>query len=95
MPTKKRYKKAVLIIYRSENGRDGWAPVPPKDVPAWVRTPDNIARMVDGEQCMKADEGPSGSAWYRGVLPPDDLARIGAENAKRARRAEKVARVVH
>lgn len=93
---RKRYKKAVVIIYRSANGRDGWEPVKPEDVPPWVTHPDNMAKLVDGLECMDTAEGEKGGYWYRGVLPPDELARIDAANAKRARRAERNAkRVIH
>jgi hypothetical protein len=58
-------KYAVLVIYKSANGRDGWVPVAEKDVPAWVKKPETIGRLIKGEACMKADEGKSGSEWYR------------------------------
>lgn len=59
------FAQALLVILRSPNGRDGWTPVKPEDVPAWVKAPDNMAKLVAGEMCMKADEGQSGSDWYR------------------------------
>jgi len=58
-------KFAVLVIYKSENGRDNWQPVAQKDVPAWVKEPKTIGRLIKGEACMKADEGKNGSEWYR------------------------------
>ena len=83
-------KQATLIIYRSENGRDGWQPVMPDDVPGWVSNPITLGRLIAGEECMKADEGGNGSAWYRAVkvLSDEDVARIEKAKAKRARRAK-------
>ena len=57
--------EALLVIMRSANGRDGWTPVAPADVPAWVKEGGNMAKLVAGEMCMKADEGMKGSDWYR------------------------------
>lgn len=57
--------QGLLVILKSDNGRDGWTPVMPEDVPEWVKAPDNMARLVAGEMCMKPDEGEKGSAWYR------------------------------
>jgi len=61
-------KQARVVIEASVNGRDedSWHPVHEKEVPEWVKDPDNMARMVlRGEQCMKCDEGDKGSLWYR------------------------------
>lgn len=58
-------QQALLVIYRSRNGRDNWEPVLPDDVPAWVKAPDIMGRLVQGEQCMDAGERPNGSMWYR------------------------------
>lgn len=54
-----------LVILRSEDGRDNWQSVLPADVPEWVKAPENIARLVAGDMCMKADEGEKGSDWFR------------------------------
>lgn len=82
-------KQANLIIFASDNGRDGWQPVAPESVPEWVKSPDNIGRMISGEACMKADEGEKGSAWYRAekILAAADVAALQRATAKRARRA--------
>jgi len=60
-------KQAVLVIYRSANGRDGWQPVMQHDVPEWVKEPSIMGRLVAGEQCMDVAEGDAGSYWYRAV----------------------------
>jgi len=58
-------KQAQLVIYQSESGRDGWKPVLPEAVPAWVKDPDVMGRLVAGEMCMDPKCGDKGSAWYR------------------------------
>lgn len=62
--------EARLIIHASDNGRSNWRPVDPAAVPAWVKEPDNVAHLVAGEMCMKADEGDKGSLWYRAEQLP-------------------------
>lgn len=64
-------KRAKLIILASDNGRDNWAMVPPFEVPEWVKTPENIGKMMRGVDCMKADEGDKGSKWYRAIRLSD------------------------
>ena len=39
----------TLIIFSSPNGGDNWTPVLPKDVPEFVKDPDVLARLVDGD----------------------------------------------
>ena len=58
-------KRAVLVIYKSANGRDGWCPVFPADVPEWLKAPEIVGRLVAGEQCCDVAQGPAGSDWYR------------------------------
>lgn len=58
---------AQLVVYRSEDGRTNWQPVKGEDVPDFVRDPDVMARLADGEECMDCAQGNSGSAWYRAV----------------------------
>ena len=54
---------ARLIILRSANGEDGWTPVKPDDVPAWLKEPDVMGRLVAGEMA----QGPVN------VLLPDEM----------------------
>ncbi len=58
-------KQATLVIYASSNGRDGWKPVLPGDVPAWVKEPRIIGALIAGEMCMDP-KASSGSTWFRG-----------------------------
>ena len=83
-----------LVILQSKNGRDGWEPVKPDDVPWWVKDPVNMGRMVKGETCMKCDEGPKGSPWYRG-LTPEGFARWLKAQEKRKARMEKRQKGLH
>lgn len=85
-------KQISLVILESRNGRDGWMPVKPEDVPAWVKDPLNVDRLVKGESCMKCDEGPKGSNWYRG-MPMDDFRRWQKAENKRIRKMQRNATV--
>ena len=77
----------TLVIFASDNGMDGWEPVKPGEVPAWVKDPDNLARLVDGEACQQDDEGP----WYMALRMPtaQDLEAYSMAAAKRKMRREK------
>lgn len=58
-------KQAHLVIFASVNGRDGWHPLAPAEVPAWVKDPETMGRLVAGEMCMDTAQGDQGSSWYR------------------------------
>ncbi len=62
-----QFTQAVLIVYKSENGRDNWQPVLPADVPEFVKRPDVMGSLVAGEECMDAAQGSAGSPWYRAI----------------------------
>lgn len=79
-------KQLELVILRSETGRGPWEMVKPEDVPAWVKDPENMGRLVRGLSCMKADEGDKGSDWYC-ARPVDEALRIINAQRKRARKA--------
>ena len=76
-------KQAKLIVYRSENGRDNWEPVTADSLPAFVKNPDVMGRLVAGEQCMDAGEGARGSAWYRAVRVVNQHERAIVQGALR------------
>lgn len=57
--------EGLLIILKSANGRDGWEPVLPADVPEWVKNPDVMARLVAGDMVCDPTIGEYGSDWYR------------------------------
>lgn len=65
MSEEQSIKQAYLVIHCSVNGRDGWHPVKDDELPAWVKEPDVMCRLVRGECAMKCDEGEVGSMWYR------------------------------
>lgn len=75
-------KQVKATILTSATGRDPWHPLKADEVPAWVKDPDNMARLVKGEACMKCDEGPNGSNWYRAeVLEPVPMGPIETRSA--------------
>jgi len=80
--------QAELVILASADGRGAWSPVLPAAVPDWIKEPDTLARLVAGECAMKADEGESGSLWYRAQAVAE-VERIVAAEAKRARKQAK------
>lgn len=77
-------KAAHLVIYRSINGRDNWVPVAAADVPAFVKNPATMGRLMAGEECMDAAEGRHGSAWYRAVRVVTQTERTIVDAALRA-----------
>ena len=80
-------RKAVFVIFASENCRDGWQPVKKEELPDWVIHPDNLGRMVNGEMCMRADIGERGSKWYRAEVGLDKLSGERLDAALKARDA--------
>lgn len=82
-------QQASLVILSSDTGRGPWEPVLPAEVPEWVKAPDNIAKMMQGEACMKCDEGERGSLWYA-ALPFADYERLMKAQAKRERRRRRL-----
>lgn len=87
-------KKAVFVMYQSENGRDNWTLVHPDDVPEWLKDPEVMGQLVCGHMAMKTDEGPRGSPYYRAevVLPQGDRVRL--TQALRAREQREASRVL-
>lgn len=57
--------QVLAVILKSANGRDGWELVKPEDVPAWVKEPERMARMLAGDMVMDPTQGAAGSDWYR------------------------------
>jgi len=85
-------KQALMVIFRSPNGRDNWCPIGEADVPAWVKAAEVMARLVAGEMCMDCQEGENGSDWYRAELSPlsgKDALALRSAAERRARRNEK------
>ena len=84
-------KQSFLVIFKSANGRDGWKPVKPEDVPDWVKDPDNVSRLVDGEACMDPTSE-SGTDWFMALPLPEqaDIDAWVAAKEKRAKRAKRL-----
>lgn len=87
--------QANLIIFESPNGRDNWKPLPPDQVPEWVKNPDILGQLVAGEICMDAAIGDKGSPWYRAEMAPTEqqieksFDAIKAAEEKRVRKCAK------
>lgn len=69
-------KLVEVVIFASDNGRDGWEPVHQKDIPTWVLDPDTLGRMLGGEECLDCAEGMNGSKWFRAIRSGDMLAML-------------------
>ena len=61
----KTYAQAFLVVFVSADGEKNWNPLTWDEVPQWVKHPDNMARLVDGEMCQDPTQGEAGSSWYR------------------------------
>lgn len=81
----KQYESGALIIYKSAD-RETWEPVLNSEVPEWVKDPDILGRMVDGEACHDDDD--PASPWYiaKRVVNGADQSAMLAAKAKRERR---------
>lgn len=55
-------KPALLIILKSLDGENEWAPVPPDEVPAFCKRPDVVRRMIGGEMVQLESKS---EYWYR------------------------------
>jgi hypothetical protein len=58
-------KQVMGVIVASSNGRDDWRPVKFEDVPDFVKHPECMAQLVDGNMVMDPTFGPKGSPWFR------------------------------
>lgn len=57
-----------LVIYRSEDGDTGWAPIRPEEVPEGIRSNhEMLGRMVKGDMAQLPGE----SQWYAARLVAD------------------------
>lgn len=67
----------TLIIYSSPNGESDWTSVKPGDVPDFVKDPDVLARLVDGDACADTSEGEA-TVWYAAqrVLTEDEQSTL-------------------
>ena len=60
-------KLVWMVIESSLTGEDDsiWTPVMPEDLPEWVKNPEVIGKIRNGEKVsMNPDKG---TVWYRGV----------------------------
>lgn len=64
-------KLAVAIVLRSQDPRavaEDWEPVPPKDVPEFVKDPETMGRLLVHGEIAKE---PDGQYWYRAIKRPE------------------------
>jgi len=89
-------KQAMLIIYVSPNGRDGWKPLLSDAVPEWVKAPDIMGRLVAGEMCMDAAQGTSGSDWFKAmrVLPHAEYLKVQAAHKTRDAKQRRLGKLI-
>jgi hypothetical protein len=60
-----QFAQAYLIVFVSKDGETDWHPLRWDEVPEWVKHPDNMARLVDGDMCQDPTQGEAGSSWYK------------------------------
>ena len=64
-PQPNQYAQAYMIVFVSKDGENDWHPLRWDEVPEWVKHPDNMARLVDGDMCQDPTLGAEGSSWYK------------------------------
>lgn len=79
------FNQAVFVIWASQDGRENWVKVKPEDVPDWVRHPNVLGRLVNGDMCMAPRDGDRGSLWYRADVFLGDPERQRLEEALKVR----------
>lgn len=90
---------ALLVIYASPDGRMDWKPVPANLVPDWIKDPDTIGKLLEGNMCQSPNSA-SRTVWYRAVrvMSPEEQkreqARLYADKQKR-RRQQAALRTLH
>ena len=65
--------QARLVIYRSEDGKQNWTPCPLGEVPEWVKEPDTLGKMVEGEMAFNP-EAPD--YWFAALKCEDDQPHV-------------------
>ncbi|HUT03309.1 MAG TPA: hypothetical protein VM163_05400 [bacterium] len=73
-------KQALVVVMASENGRDGWVPIPPEVVPEWVKEHGVMGRIVAGDVALHC--GLEDSLHYRAATDDElrDLNQIRMGN---------------
>ena len=65
--------QARLVIYRSEDGQKNWGPCPIGEVPEWVKEPDTLGAMLEGNLAHNETQG---GQWYSAVRCEDDQPHV-------------------
>ena len=66
-------KLARLVVLESESGEAPWHPVPPTDVPEWVKDPEVVGSLIAGEMAQCGDSG-----WFRAEKLEDSTLLVSA-----------------
>ena len=78
-PNKPVKAVVTLIIQSSPDGKNDWILHMDMDTPEYVKDPDNLARLVDGE--MVCFDPSKGYRWWRGVKAEDVANDLGIRDA--------------
>jgi hypothetical protein len=85
--------QARLVIFRSQDGDKDWKPVKPEDVPAFVKDPDTLGRLMDGEMVRHLTED---LGWYMAAKMRESEPAIIIPRARSLKhKPEVLARVQH
>jgi hypothetical protein len=88
-------KQANLIIYVSNDGGANWTALALTDVPDWLKDPDVMRKLIEGEMAQQRPDGlvlpDDVRPWYRAEPAgyDRDVMAIRAAAEKRARRAQR------
>ena len=81
--------QALLVIYKSPNGRGNWVPLKRHEVPEFVLREDVMGRLVNGEMCCDVAVGDSGSDWYKAVRVVSER-ELAAQKRREMRQAKRL-----
>lgn len=59
----KNLKQAMIVVFASEDGETGWAPLRPEEVPAWVKDEDVLGNLLAGDIAQDPQTGDG--RWFR------------------------------
>jgi hypothetical protein len=84
-----------LVVYTSPDGKTNWTKLKPQDVPDWLKDPDTLGSILEGNLAHKRAEGViEGSAediepWYS-VVEIDSTGQVSAPAANADTRDEPI-----
>jgi hypothetical protein len=78
-----------LVILVSPDGETDWKPVKPEDVPEWLKKPEVLGAMVEGNMAHKTDEPES--PWYVAIQMPEKSAILASPTPNLVHKPEALA----